>query len=180
MVKFLALTGLRYGELVALQTNNLLENAISIDGTIHFHSTTYDSPIRTTPKTQAANRIVPLPEKANQILNKILAEIEFLKQNNHYMDKDYVFTHINGLPIDYRTFAPILKKAARDAGITKNVTSHYLRHTHVSILAELNVPVKAIMDRSGHSDASTTLEIYTHVTEQMSENLIDKLDSFDY
>lgn len=54
-----------------------------------------------------------------------------------------------------------------------------MRHTHVSLLAELNIPLKAIMKRVGHSDAETTIKIYMHVTEKMSDNLIDKLESID-
>ncbi|CRH91915.1 Site-specific recombinase XerD [Chlamydia trachomatis] len=45
------------------------------------------------------------------------------------------------------------------------------------MLTELNVPLKAIMERVGHSNPNTTLKIYTHVTQKMGDELIDKLNS---
>ena len=66
---------------------------------------------------------------------------------------------------------------AKKEGITKIVTSHIFRHTHVSILSESNIPLKAIMERAGHSDANTTLQIYNHVTKKSRENLTNTLDN---
>ncbi|HBA1104727.1 TPA: tyrosine-type recombinase/integrase, partial [Enterococcus faecium] len=56
-------------------------------------------------------------------------------------------------------------------------TSHWLRHTHISILAEMNVPIKTVMERVGHTDESTTIRVYTHVTNKMQTNLIDQLNT---
>ena len=180
MVEFLAITGLRYGELIALTIDKFDGSSIKIDGTIDSRTKGYKQPIRTTPKTKKSNRVIPLSQRAIEILNKTIAENQFLKLNNDYVDSDYIFTSHKGLPIDFRTFTPALHIAAKNAGVSKPVTSHYLRHTHVSILAELNIPIKAVMDRLGHTDASTTLEVYTHVTEKMKTSLIKKLDDFKY
>lgn len=180
MVEFMALTGLRYGELIALREEDLYEGYIKINGTIDFRSGSYSEVIRTTPKTQAANRNVSLSERGTNIIIKVLQENQFYKSTNIYVDSGYIFTNKKGLPIDYRTFAPTLKHAAAKAGINKPVTSHYLRHTHISFLAELDVPIKAVMERVGHTDASTTLEVYTHVTSKMKNNLIDKLNTIDF
>ena len=45
------------------------------------------------------------------------------------------------------------------------------------MLAEMNVPLKAIMQRVGHNDPNTTLQIYTHVTENMKAETRAKLVS---
>lgn len=180
MVEFMALTGLRYGELIALRENDLFEGYIKVTGTIDFRSGHYSEIIRTTPKTKAANRNITLSNRAIEILFKVLQENRLLKATKKYDDLGYIFTNGKGFPIDYRTFAPTLKNAATKAGIKKPVTSHYLRHTHISFLAELNIPIKAVMERVGHTDASTTLQVYTHVTNKMKDSLLEKLDSIDY
>lgn len=180
MVEFLALTGLRYGELIALREEDLYEGYISVNGTIDFRNGSYKHIVRTTPKTKAANRNVVLSNRAINILIKILQENQLYKTTSEYTDSGYIFTSPNGNPIDYRTFAPCLKNAAKFAGINKPVTSHYLRHTHISFLAELNVPIKVVMDRVGHNDASTTLQVYTHVTNKMKDSLKEKIETIDY
>ena len=180
MVEFLALTGLRYGELIALREEDLYEGYISVNGTIDFRNGSYSNVTRTTPKTKAANRNVVLSTRATNILIKILQENQLYKATSKYIDSGYIFTSPNGNPIDYRTFAPCLKNAAKFAGIQKPVSSHYLRHTHISFLAELNIPIKVVMDRVGHNDASTTLQVYTHVTNKMKDTLKDKIETINY
>lgn len=180
MVEFMALTGLRYGELIALREEDLYEGYIKINGTIDFRDGKYDEVIRSTPKTRASFRNVTLNDRAIEILFKILQENMILKEFDGYKDLGYIFTNKFGRPIDYRTFEPALKNAAKKSNISKNVTTHYLRHTHISILAELNIPIKAVMDRVGHEDSKTTLKIYTHVTNKMRSSLIDKLNEFTY
>lgn len=180
MVEFMALTGLRYGELIALRECDLYEGYIKVTGTIDFRSGHYSDVVRTTPKTKASNRNISLSDRAIEILFKVLQENRFLKETIDYKDSGYIFTNNKGNPIDYRTFAPTLKSAAKKAGIEKPVTSHYLRHTHISFLAELNVPIKAVMERVGHTDASTTLQVYTHVTNKMKSNLLNKLNTINY
>ena len=54
-----------------------------------------------------------------------------------------------------------------------------LRHSHVSLLTELGVPIKTIMERVGHKDEKTTLQIYTHVTKKMKEDVDEKLNNLD-
>jgi integrase len=46
------------------------------------------------------------------------------------------------------------------------LTPHSLRHTHTSLLAQVEVEIDEIMDRLGHQDDSTTRRIHLHVTKQ--------------
>lgn len=52
------------------------------------------------------------------------------------------------------------------------------RHTHVALLVEAGVPIKVISERLGHSNINVTLEVYTHVTKNMRNDLREKLDKF--
>jgi len=180
MVEFMVLSGLRYGELIALREEDLFDGYIKVTGTIDFRSGHYSEVIRTSPKTKAAFRNVFLSNRAINILIKVLQENQIFKTTKEYKDLGYIFTNKKGNPIDYRTFAPTLKRAAESCGINKPVTSHWLRHTHISMLAEMNVPIKTVMERVGHTDESTTLRIYTHVTSKMKDSLVDKLNDLQY
>lgn len=78
-------------------------------------------------------------------------------------------------------FNKYLRRTFAESGILKSdgfhLTSHVLRHSHISLLVEMNVPIKMIMERVGHSDEKTTIQIYTHVTERMNQDLSEKLES---
>jgi integrase len=43
------------------------------------------------------------------------------------------------------------------------------RHTHTSLLIETGVGLKEIQQRLGHTDIQTTMNIYTHMTDNMEE-----------
>ncbi len=51
-----------------------------------------------------------------------------------------------------------------------------MRHSHISLLTQLGLSLKAIMERVGHTDYKTTLQIYSHVTEQMDKAMMNKLE----
>lgn len=73
----------------------------------------------------------------------------------------------------------IIKEATDISSIKKPVTTYTLRHTHISTLAQLGINLKAIQDRVGHSDYKINLEIYTHVTDQMAKDMMNKLEGVD-
>lgn len=59
------------------------------------------------------------------------------------------------------------KISSAEVGFEKNITTHTFRQSHISLLAEMGIPLQVIMKRVGYSDSKTTLEIYNHVTMQM-------------
>ncbi len=85
----------------------------------------------------------------------------------------WIFCTREGGPLDITFVNHMLKKIK----FPKKLTTHIFRHTHISLLAEQGVPLKAIMQRVGHNDPTTTMAIYTHVTEDMADQAVKALDA---
>lgn len=57
----------------------------------------------------------------------------------------------------------------------RRITLKGLRHTHATLLLELGVHPKVVQERLGHSQISTTMNIYSHVTPTMERDAVDRL-----
>ena len=173
MVIVLALTGMRYGELSALQMKNIdfQNNKIEITG--NFDSV---NKIKTLPKTTNSIRTIKASKTVMEAIQRQIARLS--ERFQPLSSDDYIFCFERwNQPTTIACFIQILKKYGKEAGIDKNLTSHIFRHSHISFLAESGLPIKSIMDRVGHSNAKMTLEIYSHTTQDMEDKLVDKLDS---
>jgi integrase/recombinase XerD len=65
-------------------------------------------------------------------------------------------------PLSRKTAWVIIKNCARDAGITKTIYPHTLRHSFASHLLANGAELRIIQEMLGHADIATT-QIYTHV-----------------
>jgi len=178
LAEFMALTGVRFGEAIALDYSCLNGNILSIDGTLDYTTKGTPELHKTLPKTTAAIRKVELNQRAVDILNYCKLENN-LNTSKRFTDKGFFFSSLLGNPIAICNFNDSLKRAAKHAGVNKNLSSHILRHTHISMLAEKRIPIKAIMERVGHTDAEITTKIYTHVTEEMKRDIIEALEEIE-
>ncbi|WP_247943262.1 tyrosine-type recombinase/integrase [Streptococcus oralis] len=173
MAKVLFLTGMRYGELAALSYKEDIDFSKK---TIHIRHT-YDFRLkkRTAPKTAKSDRIITAPQKVLDIIKE-----QILENTKNGFDTDSIFINTLGEPITSARVIIPLKNHGKKLGIDKNITTHMFRHSHISLLAELGIPLTAIMDRVGHSDSKTTLEIYSHVTQKMVSDISSKLDKIKF
>lgn len=63
-----------------------------------------------------------------------------------------------------------IKKAAKRAGIKKDVSSHTLRHSFATHLLQNGADIRTVQQQLGHSDVKTT-EIYTHILKQGADGV---------
>lgn len=179
LIEFMYLTGMRVGEAISLQVNNYHKESgkIDIHGTLDY-SEGYRKAEKEMTKTLASYREIDLSKRAMEILDKVILENQI--KIDHYSNDSYIFVGKTGIPIQVNTLNASLaynNEKLGDKKIDKKLTSHIFRHSHISLLSELGVPIKAIMQRVGHADEKTTLRIYTHVTNKQKADIIDKLNN---
>lgn len=50
---------------------------------------------------------------------------------------------------------------------------HAFRHTHATMLLENGANIKDIQERLGHSRLATTMDVYSHVTNNMKQDTVN-------
>ncbi|TYS67018.1 site-specific integrase [Sutcliffiella horikoshii] len=179
----LAFTGMRVGELLALKWTDISyeKKEISVTKTIFNIDGKKDEYKLLTPKTKKSIRKISVDEKIIQLLkqHRIEQSEQKMKVRSIWHDQDFVLTRSDGYPFSPRFVHYRIKRIEKllleQCSFDKKLHPHILRHTHTSLLTEAGVDIRSIMQRLGHSDAKTTLSVYTHVTNQMKTNAADKL-----
>lgn len=166
--KFLVLTGLRVGEAIALNVDDIDGDYIHITKTymVHLHR------LGDAPKTTDSIRDIYIQPELKTCLSEIKAFRlqEMLKCN---YKTNLLFSRSDGNYLSYDTYMKYIKKVSASVG--KTITPHALRHTHVSILAAQGVPFDVIARRLGHRGDAVTKAVYFHVTEKLRERDNEKI-----
>ena len=77
-------------------------------------------------------------------------------------EEDYLFRQPGGDSRVPGTFTFRFKKILREGNLPDNLNVHSLRHTNASLLIAGGADVATVAGLLGHSQPSTTLDIYTH------------------
>lgn len=155
-------TGMRPGELIGLNWSDIEGNVLTVRaGAVYLPG---EGTIRTDrPKTQKSIRMIDLPPAVMSILQQYRKEqAEYrLGFGSAWPESDAVFTGATGQRLSVSWFSNKFRVIVKDHGL-KHITLYGLRHTAATIMIAQGLNVRDVAARLGHSQTSTTLNIYAH------------------
>ncbi len=171
-ILLLAFTGLRIGEAIGLQWNNIDFSAktLTVERTRDFSGTR-------SPKTKNSYRTILITDelvKQLKLYRNWCKELKF-SFGMHLSDDDSIFICFrSGTSIAHNTIGLALKRVIEKTNI-KRITVHGLRHTHATILVAQKIPVKVIADRLGNTPRMI-LDVYGHSFKDLEKESIQAFD----
>jgi len=164
-------TGIRIGELCALQWRNvsLNENTIKIEQTMQrlqsedLNAIQKTRIIVTEPKSYAALRTIPLPEFVIDVIKPFAGS-----------PTSYVLSGECKTIIEPRTMQNRFKGYLEEGKI-EDANFHSLRHTFATRCIEAGFDIKTLSEILGHSSVKITLDKYVHSSLQLKRNNMEKL-----
>lgn len=159
-------TGLRLGELMALQWDDvdLVTGELRINKQVNLVGSKL---VISEPKTKAAVRTLILPPS----VRKVLAEYK-TRVNSRWL---FPSPKKDDLPIIPSTVSRRLHTLLEHAGC-EQVRFHDLRHTFATNALAHGMDIKTLSTILGHVSSATTLNTYSHVTDEMRQRAAVKID----
>ena len=172
---FILQTGLRIGELTALQWEDVdfKVKTIHVRHTIDLNGKEKAIKMSST-KTKAGDRMIPLTNEALRILKeekKKRAELSIVP----IQFSNFVFLNKHGIPTCRAVYNEDLYKYADKIGIER-FSVHTLRHTFATRCIEAGMKPKTLQMILGHSNISMTMDLYVHVTEDEKEKELKNVE----
>lgn len=130
-----------------------------------------------TPKTASSVRTLTMPgicfdllkELKQEQMSAALCDPDWTGYRGVEYDRNYVFTQRNGAAMNLNTPYIRLHEAIENYNATASeadrlpvIRLHDLRHTSATLLLSEGVDIRTVANRLGHSQTSTTLNVYAH------------------
>lgn len=157
-------TGIRVGELCALQWSDITDEYIQINKTMtRIKSDNGKTEIKIgTPKSDSSKRFIPTPQ--------CLLPLIYQFKGNGYVLSNYKLHYT-----EPRLMQIKFEKMISEAGLDKT-NFHALRHTFATRCVEAGVDVKTLSEILGHSDVKTTLNKYVHSSFELKQKSMKQLE----
>lgn len=174
LTEFMLLSGLRIGEALALTEDDLDFDLREINVSKTLDPITKEI---TEPKTFASIRKVYMQ-------NALLTLCEAIRDDLDSRPRIYpnepkpLFWNAQGTPYEYTAYNKYLGEVSEKV-LGRKITTHVLRHTHASLMAENGVDYEVIARRLGHENSSITKQIYIHVTERREKKDNEEIKDVD-
>nr|MDD5837583.1 tyrosine-type recombinase/integrase [Eubacteriales bacterium] len=115
---------------------------------------------------------------------EILRKVSIQQKTNRlrYADMYYnglnlVFTDPLGKNLVHRTVVKHFKHIVNKIG-APNVRFHDLRHTYAVMALQAGDDIKTVQETLGHATAAFTLEVYSHVTQDMKKDSAARMENY--
>ena len=113
------------------------------------------------------DRIVPISNRTIDMIETYVM---------HYKPRNYLFEgQFPGERYSASSLEKVLKMACEKAGLRKEITLHWLRHSYATHLLEAGTDLRYIQELLGHKSSKTT-EIYAHVSTKGIQNIRSPFD----
>ena len=165
LILFAGTTGLRWGEIAALQCKDvsLLNRTVIVDKAI---STGARGEKIVSPTKTHQVRVVPFPKELSPEISRLI--------QSKAADSP-LFQMQGGGILDYNNFmSRVFRPAVARTGIAE-ISFHTLRHTTASLLISKGAPITAVAGILGHASTQMTLDVYGHLYEDDASKYIDRL-----
>ncbi|MDD4169585.1 MAG: tyrosine-type recombinase/integrase [Desulfotomaculaceae bacterium] len=177
LINLALFTGLRRGELMGLTWADVDFEG----GTLEVRQASQYLPgqgiFTKSPKNESSERLMALPSFLVDLLRQYRKEQlqERLKVGDLWQDSDRLFVTWDGQPMHPDTVSGWFPKFLERHGLP-HLPFHGIRHTAATMLINQNLPVKNISGRMGHSNISTTMNIYGHYLKSADKEAADRLE----
>lgn len=159
MLRFMVISGFRWGELSALRPGDVDRHnrIVRVRRAWKYSSAGYKlGP----PKTRRSRREI-------NVSAELLDELD--------CSQEWLFTNADKGPVRYQAFRPIFDRAAAKAELAPQPTPHDMRHTCASWLLAAGHPMIEVSRYLGHENISTTVNLYGHVNRAAHEAIADTM-----
>jgi integrase len=176
-VKICLYMGLRRGELLALTWDQVdfMNHTINIEKNfvqVGVKAMTKD------PKTESSKRKIEAPIVLMDLLKRSHTDykIRKLKHGRSFHDTNLVICQSDGQGFLPDSFSQKFRRFLSKYGL-RHIRVHDLRHENATLMLKAGVNPKVMQKRLGHSNYSTTMDIYSHVLAETERDAVVQLES---
>lgn len=178
-------TGMRAGELFALEESDIDfdKGYIRVSKTLAYEKYVGEDACTvhvTSPKTKASNRLVPMNTECRKYLTRQITQKKAVAKRCDTVNTPYLFVNRRNGSLTARVIDSAIESVVKKTNMTSGVeiphiTAHCFRHMFATRCFEAGIQPKVVQAYLGHATLQMTMDLYTHVTEEIMSEDIEKI-----